>query len=363
MQSITTNLFTMLSIEQFGWDSHFQNHFNIIRDTNLEAGRVLAIEGFNYQVITNHGMIRAQLSGSLINGRDNWELPKTGDWVTTRVYGDEGIIIDVLPRKTEISRKRPGEATEKQVIATNVDTAFIIQGLDRDFNIMKLQRYLQQVMQCGIKPVVILNKRDLSPDPEAQKQEVVDLGYTCPIVLTNALDRDALAAWGNAFLEPQKTYVLIGSSGVGKSTLLNSMLGYELQAEGEVSDYNGKGQHTTTTRNLVLLENGCMIIDTPGMREFGLTLDSGESAFVHPRIEDLAARCKFSDCTHHHEPGCSVLEALQSGELPQIVYQAYLKMIREQFHYQGNVHERKRMERQFGRMAKKVVEHRRKRKY
>ncbi|GGM94759.1 putative ribosome biogenesis GTPase RsgA 1 [Dyadobacter beijingensis] len=354
----------MTSLTSYGWNTHFEQHFHTYQAQGLEAGRVTSIEGFRHKLVTADGNTDAMLSGALMNGTDNADLPKVGDWVAFKSYDNEGIIISVLPRINELSRKLPGRTTEKQVIATNIDTAFIVQGLDRDFNPMRLQRYLVQIMQCNISPVVLLNKQDLVPDPERYRQEVIALGYDCPVLLLSATGHEGLQQWAAEQLLPGNTYVLIGSSGVGKSTLVNALLGYRLQEEGAVSDFNHKGRHTTVSRNLIMLPSGAMLIDSPGMREFGVTLEADEQGLnYHPLLTALSAECRFHDCTHQHEPGCAVVAAVREGRLPCEVYESYLKINREQAHYQTDSLEKKRVERQFGKMAKQVVQYRKQRKY
>lgn len=355
---------TMTSLISYGWNTHFEQTFHTYHAQGFEAGRVSSIEGFRHMLITAGGQTEALLSGALLNGLDNWELPKVGDWVAFKAYDNEGIIVSVLPRINELSRKLPGRSTEKQVIATNIDVAFIVQGLDRDFNLMRLQRYIVQIMQCQIRPVVLLNKQDLVPDPESYRRQVVDLGYECPVLLLSATGHDGLDSWAAGHLLPGETYVLIGSSGVGKSTLVNALLGYRLQDEGAVSGANQKGKHTTVSRNLVVLPSGAMLIDSPGMREFGVTLESDDQGMAyHPMLASLAGECKFPDCTHQHEPGCAVVAAVSGGDLPREVYDSYLKISREQAHYQTDAVERKRVERQHGKVARQAFEYRKQRKY
>ncbi|SDD52482.1 ribosome biogenesis GTPase [Dyadobacter soli] len=354
----------MTSLTSYGWNTHFEQHFHTYQAQGLDAGRVTAIEGFRHKLVTASGPVDAMLSGALMNGAENWDLPKVGDWVAFKAYDNEGIIISVLTRINELSRKLPGRTTEKQVIATNIDTAFIVQGLDRDFNPMRLQRYIVQILQCNIRPVVLLNKQDLVPDPESYRQEVTALGYDCPVLLLSATGNEGLQEWAAGHLLPGQTCVLIGSSGVGKSTLVNALLGYRFQDEGAVSSFNNKGKHTTVSRNLVTLPSGAMLIDSPGMREFGVTLEADNQGLnYHPLLAALSAECRFHDCTHRHEPGCAVVAAVREGELPREVYESYLKISREQAHYQTDSVERKRAERQFGKMAKQVVQHRKQRKY
>jgi ribosome biogenesis GTPase len=353
----------MSILQSYGWNDHFNNLYTNSNHQHLEAGRVMAILAFKYVLITETGKLDTLLSGALMNNNEPEAYPKVGDWVLFKRYDAEGIILEVLPRMNELSRKAPGAATARQVLAVNIDAAFIVQGVDRDFNPMRLQRYIQQVQQCGIQPIVLLNKADLVPDPQEFVRAVEELGYGCPVYLASALDKASQEQWAATYLQPGKTYILLGSSGVGKSTLLNAWLGYQLQQEGATSTSNSKGKHTTTARNLMLLSNGSLVIDAPGMREFGMTLEDDAATVSHPLIDELADQCRFRDCSHQQEPGCAVIAAVGNGNLPQAVYRSYLKLLREQYHYQASAADKKRNERQFGKISKQVFAHRKKYKY
>lgn len=353
----------MPTLQSYGWNEHFMRHSEQINSQSLEAARVLSIQGFKHLLITETGNVDAELAGTLLNSREPEAYPKVGDWVLVKRYDEEGIIIDILPRINALSRKAPGTQSTRQVLAANIDAAFIVQGLDRDYNPMRLQRYLQQTVQCNIRPVVILNKADLVPDPETYRQAVLELGYDCPAILTSALNDSQQEAWTRQYLQPRHTYILLGSSGVGKSTLLNSLLGYRLQEEGTTSTSNRKGKHTTTARHLILLPNGSMIIDVPGMREFGVTGESGNEGVHHPLINELASQCRFGDCTHQHEPGCAVTTAVQDGTLHELVYRSYLKLLREQYHFKASEADKRRNEKQFSKVARQIFKHRKDSKY
>lgn len=359
------NIYTKMSLlNQYGWDQWFQAHFSFYKNQNLEAGRVVAIHGHQYLVMSGQGEITAELSGTLLNSKDTCDLPKTGDWIVFRAFDDLGYITEVLPRKNELHRKMPGAGSEKQVLATNIDYAFLVQGLDRDFNLMRLQRYLYQIKSCEIKPVVILNKSDLVEDQALYIDKVNSLGYNCPVILTSVADFQGLEELKNQYLLKGKTSILLGSSGVGKSSLLNSLHGTKAQTTGSLSGSNKKGRHTTTSRHLIMLPGGSLIIDSPGMREFGITAAAeGSTSSGHAQMDELALCCKFPDCSHQEEPGCAVTEAVNMGSLPLLVYQSYLKLLREQQRYNISAQEKKRAAKQFGRMGKEAKNYRKKRKF
>jgi len=270
----------MTSLDQYGWNSFFQpdNSKEQNKKENLAIGRIISVQGFKYYVITMHDEKEAELSGKLIYGASTEELPKVGDWVTLMDDDTLGYIVDVLPRRNELSRKNPGAKTEKQILATNVDCALIVQGLDRDFNIMRLERYLVQLAACEIKPIVILNKADLVEDHSPYAYDIARLQRDCTVIFCSTLTGIGLDALKNNVLEKYKTYILIGSSGVGKSSLLNALMESKVQQVNSTSAFNSKGKHTTTTRDLFRLPNGSLVIDTPGMREFGLTFEERQSS-------------------------------------------------------------------------------------
>ncbi|MEK6782854.1 MAG: ribosome small subunit-dependent GTPase A [Bacteroidota bacterium] len=351
----------MTSLDHYGWNTFFQPEQ--LKD-DLIIGRITSIQGFKYYVITANGEKEAELSGKLLYGASTEELPKLGDWITLKDYDTLGYIIDVLPRRNEMSRKNPGTKMEKQILAVNVDYAVIVQGLDRDFNIMRLERYLVQLAACNIKPIVLLNKSDLVEDQALYISEVAKLQRDCPVYFCSTYTGVGLDELRHNVLEKYKTYILIGSSGVGKSSLLNALINTNLQQVNTISDFNNKGKHTTTTRDLFQLPNGSLVIDTPGMREFGLTFEEGQtSEESFPAIRKFAAHCRFSDCRHLQEGGCAVLEAVNSGKLENEVYESYLKLIKEQRRFEMNAEEKKRFNKQSGKMSREAKDYRDKYKY
>lgn len=354
----------MTTLNNYGWNNFHQEHVNKNAKDDLSIGRVVSIKGFKYFLITEKGEIETELSGKLLFGTAPEDLPKVGDWVFFMDYGTLGYIISVFPRMNELSRRNPGTKTQKQVLAANVDCAFIVQGLDRDFNIMRLERYLVQITACSIKPIVILNKADLIDKPDEYKNEVVKLHRDCPIYFCSTYTGLGIDELVSHSMEKRKTYILIGSSGVGKSSLLNSMMNISVQKITNTSDSTHKGKHTTTTRDLFQLTNGSLIIDTPGMREFGLTFEEGQqSEGLFPHIQKIGADCRFADCKHVNETGCAVLDAVNSGELDGEIYESYLKLMKEQKRFEIKVEDKKRLGKQFGKMTKEAKNFRKKYKY
>ena len=350
----------MISLDQYGWNTFFQPEK--IQD-DLILGRITSIQGFKYYVITAHGEKEAELSGRLLHGTSAEEIPKLGDWVTLKEYDTLGYIIEVLPRKNELSRKNPGVKMERQILATNIDGALIVQGLDRDFNIMRLERYLVQLAACNIPPMVVLNKADLIEDRATYISEIKKLHRDCPVYFCSTYTGIGLDELRTHVLEKYKTYILIGSSGVGKSSLLNALLNANVQAVNTTSNFNNKGKHTTTTRELFQLPNGSLVIDTPGMREFGLTFEEGAHDELFPAIQKFAAECRFSDCKHLNETGCAVIEAVNSGLLENQVYESYLKLIKEQRRFEISAEDKRRLKKQWGKMTREAKDYRNKYKY
>ena len=353
----------MIKLEEYGWTIFHQQNYSSSQDKEQRKGRVISIKGFKYWLITENGELETELSGKLLYGSESEDLPKVGDWVSYLDYGEVGYILNVLARMNALSRRNPGNKTERQILGTNIDYALVVQGLDRDFNLMRLERYLTQVTGCGITPLIILNKADLATNPAEYQEEVQKLKRDCKIFFCSTFTGHGIRELRDAF-EKAKTYILIGSSGVGKSSLLNILMNEDLQKTKSISTFNNKGTHTTTSRDLFRLPNGSLVIDTPGMREFGITSEDGENSdSLFPVIEGFARQCRYSDCKHLNEEGCAILEALQSGKLDHTIYDSYVKLMKEQRRFEINIEDQKRLNKQFGRLTKEAKNHRKKFKY
>jgi ribosome biogenesis GTPase / thiamine phosphate phosphatase len=350
----------MSTLIDYGW-TNVQNEQLVHFSKEFSPGRVTAIKGFKYLLITEKGELESELSGKLLYGSAAEDLPKVGDWVLYLDYDSKGYITEVMPRVNALTRKEPGTKSDQQVLACNIDYALIVQGLDRDFNLMRIDRYIVQIISCGIIPVVILNKSDLVEHPEDFADQVHGLKRDCKVFLSSTYTGSGIQEIKLRIMEKQKTCILLGSSGVGKSSLLNALMDAAVQSTNQVSDFNQKGKHTTSTRDLFRLANGCLIIDSPGMREFGLTSAEGHaSSELFPAISEFAARCRFHDCKHLNEAGCAVIEAVRTGDLDETIYASYIKLSKEQKRFELTASDKKRLGKHMGKMIREVKAFRKK---
>jgi ribosome biogenesis GTPase len=292
-----------MSLEKFGWNSHFQNEFAHYGELGLEPARVALADRDLFIVWTETGDREATVSGRLRHEGGDW--PAIGDWV---VLESATRIAAVLPRQTVFSRKEAGAVTRAQVLAANIDVLFIVTGLDGDFNVRRIERYLLLARESGARTVIVLNKADLREDTEQVVASVQALAAGAPVVAISALD-----GWGfsdlEAHLAPRQTAAFTGSSGAGKSTLLNRFLGSECQRVQEVRAGDSRGRHTTVRRELFLAPNGWLLIDTPGLRELQLWAGAESVDLAFADIAALASQCRFRNCRHQGEPGCAVADA------------------------------------------------------
>lgn len=321
--------------------------------------RVTAVDRDAYVVRDEHGETPAVLAGRLrYMVEAGPDLPCVGDWVAIERAGpDLAMIHGVLPRRSILRRKAPGKTVEFQVIAANIDTAFIVQSCQYDFNVRRLERYLVVCREGGIEPVILLSKIDLanSFEIEGLVASIRGAGIDAPIIPISTASGEGLDEV-RALLAPGQTYCLIGSSGVGKSTLINRLLGRQALDTRAVSA-TGEGTHTTSRRQLLVLDDGTLLIDTPGMRELGLlgASEGLDESFVD--IRELAEACRFADCSHDREPGCAVRAAIASGSLTEARYQGYLKLRKEADYHDQSYLEKRRKDKAFGRHVKAVMKH------
>jgi ribosome biogenesis GTPase / thiamine phosphate phosphatase len=326
-------------LESLGWGPHFEQQLDAQGDSGLVPARVIEESRNRCRVLAAGGEFLAEIPGRLRHAASRGaDLPVTGDWVLVQDAGEgRAVIRRLLERRTSFSRRAAGRRDVEQVVAANVDTVFLLQGLDGDFNLRRMERYLARLWESGARVVVLLSKADLCPDPEAFAAEAERVAVGVPVHLVSAVSPEGLApVW--PYLEPGRTASFVGSSGVGKSTLVNRLLGQELQRVQEISE-EGRGRHTTSSRRLMVLPGRGLLLDTPGMRS--LALWAGEEGFAQAfdDVEALARECRFKDCTHGPEPGCAVQAALAGGTLQASRFESYLKLQAE-IHFEARRHDK-----------------------
>jgi ribosome biogenesis GTPase len=322
----------MPSLESLGWNERLDAVFPPHAAAELVPARVSLEHTHIYRVLTPDGEWLARVSGRLRHeAAARAEFPAVGDWVAVAPPGEDGMarIRAVLPRASRFSRRAAGDRTVEQVVAANIDIVFLVAGLDGDFNPRRIERYLLVASDSGATPVVVLNKADLVEDAARKVEEIRALAPGVDVHAISCNDPGSLAAL-LAHLGPGRTGALLGSSGVGKSTIVNRILGYDLLATRDVRISDSRGRHTSTHRQLVLLPDGGILIDTPGMRELQLWETGEAAATTFPDLALLADACRFRDCAHESEPGCAVIGAVARGELPAARLESYRKLRAEQ---------------------------------
>jgi len=318
-----------MNLEKLGWSAFFARP-NAFTPKSC-AGRVACIQKNRYLLYTESGELWATLTGKLYyQANSSADLPAVGDWVICEsLEGDlSAIVREILPRKSQLSRQAAGEATNEQVVAANIDTAFIVVGLDGDFNLSRIERYLVLIWDSGATPVILLNKADLCDRIEARRAEVEAIALGVPTLVLSAAKGQGIDAL-TPYLGVGQTAVLVGSSGVGKSTLTNDLVGRSRQAVQSVRQGDSRGRHTTTNRELILLPSGGWLVDTPGMRELQIGQTSQGFSETFAEIETLSMQCRFRNCQHQTEPNCAIQQALSEGTLSPKRWRNYQKLQRE----------------------------------
>ncbi|WP_430708777.1 ribosome small subunit-dependent GTPase A [Paenalkalicoccus suaedae] len=320
-----------MNIRDYGWNDTFAAAKESFQHEGFVPARVLVEQKNAYRLASESGELHGELSGKLrFEALSRIDLPAVGDWVLVDARPEEGkaTIHAVLPRSSFFSRKSAGTVPEQQIIASNIDTVFLVSALNRDFNLRRMERYLVMAYESGANPVFVLTKADLSEDAADKKRQVEEIAFGVPVHVVSAFEQSGIEELA-PYLGAGKTVVLLGSSGAGKSTLTNVLLGAEVQVVSHVREDDDRGRHTTTHRELFPLPSGALLIDTPGMRELQLWEASESNDHGFPDIEALARTCRFNDCSHQSEPGCAVQAAIEGGELDEARFASYQKLLRE----------------------------------
>ena len=324
----------------------------------FKIARVIAEHRERYHIHDGTEELEAEIMGNLrFSATSRADFPAVGDWVAYTPFDEgKGLIHSIFPRKTVIERQAVGKQGEKQIIGANIDHGIIVQALDRDYNLNRLERYLTICHEAKIAPMVVLTKSDLvDRDKLSELMVAIDERVRqIPVFAISNLSMEGIETLAG-HIQPGSTYCMLGSSGVGKSTLINSLSGKQLMATKALSESTGKGSHTTTHRQLLLLDSGALLIDNPGMRELGTADSSQGLEETFGVIEEIAEGCRYSDCTHTTKDGCAVLAAVEEGTIDAAVLENYLRLKREQEHYESTVAERRQKDKAFGKMVKEVM--------
>jgi len=343
-----------IKLEDLGYNGFFENNRKSFIDSDLIPARIIAEHKELYFVRNEASVLSAKITGKMMfQASSREDYPAVGDWVLIKVLSeDKAHIYKILPRKTILKRKSSNES-ESQVLASNVDVAFVVQAPDRDYNLNRFERYLTLAKSGKVEPVIVLNKADLISDIDlAPLLSEIKSRFKNTLVYTTSALTGAGISNLKEIINEGKTYCFIGSSGVGKSSIINTLIGESLMMTGEISSHTNRGKHITTHRELFILESGGLLIDNPGLREVGLLDSSTGIEDVFSEIYDLSKNCRFSDCTHQHELGCAVLEAVKDGTLDNDKYTNYIKLSKEDDYNSMSSLEKRKKDRAFGKFIK-----------
>lgn len=350
-----------MNLEDYGWNPSWQFHLDNLQDRGLEPARVVRADRGSYELAAERGRIRAAVTGTFrthTHGASGF--PAVGDWAAFRTIDRDHRIEAILPRSTAFVRKSAGRRTDAQVLAANIDVAFLVCGMDSDLNPRRLERYLTMTWESGATPVVLLNKTDIAEDPDSALASIEAELIGVDIHAISAATGEGLDAL-DRHIRPGSTVVLLGSSGAGKSTLANRLLGETIQATAPVRAGDDRGCHTTTRRELFLLPGGGILIDTPGLRELQLAGSASSLGQTFGDIDEAGLECRFRDCRHDDEPGCAVRAAVEAGTISEKRYMNFLKMRKEMesAEMRESPHLLRRRDRQFAKLVRRVVDQKR----
>lgn len=344
-----------MKLEDFGYNDELEKiRIELIPD-NFDIGRVISEHKERYIVKTNKGEFEAEVTGNMrFTARSREDFPAVGDWVALSIYdSDFAVIHKILPRFSIIKRQAVGQIGEIQIIATNIDYAFLVQAVDRDFNINRIERYLTICNSSKVSPIILLSKIDLINGQQLSEilENIKIRVKNVPVIAVSNESEDGYNKIKST-INKGKTYCLLGSSGVGKSTLVNNLSGKSIMRTDSISESTSKGKHVTSHRELIVLNNGGILIDNPGMREVGITDSTEGLEITFDKIISISEYCKYKDCSHTFETGCSVKEAVKNGEINQATYENYLKMLKEKEFFETSVADRRKKEKEFGKLMK-----------
>jgi ribosome biogenesis GTPase len=351
-----------MDLNKLGWNDFFNQHFEKYKKDGLIPARVARHHKNRYAVFGEAGEIPAEVTGKMLYAaQSESELPAIGDWVALKHLESEnrGIVQAILPRKSQFTRKTAGKKTEAQVLAANIDIIFLVSGMDLEFNLRRIERYLTLAWESGAEPVIILNKTDLCQDIAGCVAEVESIAFGIPLLTMSAFNNEGIDELIR-YLKNGKTAAFLGSSGVGKSSIINCLLGENRQAVKTVRQHDSRGRHTTTIREMIFLPAGGIVIDTPGLREIQLWTEADGLAKAFDDIEAFAALCRFNDCSHNNEPGCAVRQALEDGSLTEERLRSYFKLKKEQSHLsmKKKHYEYRKAQRRFDKKIKQILKER-----
>jgi ribosome biogenesis GTPase len=349
-------------IETIGFDNSLKDKVDLSKTSDLKIARVISVNKNSFVVSNGVKDIYAELTGKfLFNSEDSLDLPAVGDWVYAQLFDDDelAIIHDILPRKSLLKRKASGKKVEYQLIAANIDIAIIMQSLDSNFNLRRLERYLVMINEGKITPAIFLSKSDLisTDEIEKKKNEICNILPDVTIEVFSNSSKDDIEKIKTFFIH-FKTYCLLGSSGVGKTTLLNNLIQQDLYKTQPIREKDGRGKHTTTRRELIVLENGAIIIDNPGMRELGVISNESGLGDTFNEIDELADNCKYKNCTHTVEAGCAVQEAVERGEISVERYNNFIKIYKESLYNEMSYVEKRQKDKKFGKFIHTYMKNR-----
>lgn len=342
----------MDNIKKLGFDDWFKNKIEPAKCENFKIARVISVNKNSFVVSNGVNDIYAEVTGKFLFESDSsLDFPTVGDWVYAQIFDDDdlAIIHDILPRRSLLRRKTPGKKVEYQLIAANVDTAVVMQALDGNYNLRRLERYLVMIAESNITPVIFLSKSDLNTPEEIErkKNDILKILPDAEIISfsnNNSGDIDKI----KSLLVPCRTFCLLGSSGVGKTTLLNNLMQNDVYKTQPIREKDGRGRHTTTRRELIVLDNGAIMVDNPGIRELGIISAEAGLDETFNEISELADQCRYSDCTHTVEQGCAILRAVKQGDIAAERYDNYMKMYKESVYNEMSYYEKRQKDKKFG---------------